>query len=156
MNWNNKITVKKGNIGEQIIRNFFEKKGWIIYKPITNKAHWIDFIAIKDKKEMYGIEVKTKPRLNKWAAQGFNIKQYKEYKRFEKLYNIKLFIFFVDEKEGTIHCANFSKLSKGFHPNDKIIAWHLDEMEFVANLDINTMKKIDNLNTRNYIYNPSN
>ena len=45
MNWNNKITVKKGNIGEQIIRNFFEKKGWIIYKPITNKAHWIDFIG---------------------------------------------------------------------------------------------------------------
>ena len=59
---------------------------------------------------------------NKWAAQGFNIKQYKEYKRFEKLYNIKLFIFLLMKKIGTIHCANFSKLSKGFHPNDKIIA----------------------------------
>ena len=26
MNWNNKITVKKGNIGEQIIRNFLKKR----------------------------------------------------------------------------------------------------------------------------------
>ena len=65
MNWEDKPQVKKGNIGENIIINFLEEKGFIIYKPITKAAHWIDIIATKSKEEIYAIDVKTKGRFNK-------------------------------------------------------------------------------------------
>ena len=47
MSWQDKIQVKKGNIGEKIVRNYLEKKGFIVYEPKTNGSHPFDKIAIK-------------------------------------------------------------------------------------------------------------
>ena len=43
--WQNKITVKKGDFAEEIIRGFLEEKGFVIYEPITNGAHCFDKIS---------------------------------------------------------------------------------------------------------------
>ena len=155
MNWEDKPQVKKGNIGENIIINFLEEKGFIIYKPITKAAHWIDIIATKSKEEIYAIDVKTKGRFNKWNAQGIDVKHYKDYKRFQKKCNINVYLFFVDDKNGEIHCADLNKLSEGFCPNnEKIIAWNLDEMKKVHTLTKNQIKQLTKHDTRNYEYKP--
>ena len=69
---------------------------------------------------MYGIEVKTKPRLNKWAAQGFNIKQYKEYKRL-KNYIILNYLYFLLMKKKEQFIVQILVLSKGFHLMIKLL-----------------------------------
>jgi len=153
MNW--KPKVKKGNIGENIIINYLEKKGFIIYKPITKAAHWIDIVATKNKNEIYAIDVKTKARMNKWPATGIDIKHYKDYKRLKKLCNINVYLFFIDDKLGTIHCAELKKLSKGFNPNKKIIAWYLEEMELIHTLTKNQITQLTKHDTRNYVFNPT-
>lgn len=156
MNWEDKPQVKKGNIGENIIIDFLEKKGYIIYKPITKAAHWIDIIATKNKEEIYAIDVKTKARFNKWMAQGIDVKHYEDYKRFKKKCNINVYLFFVDDKNGEIHCADLNKLSDGFCPNNpEIIAWNLDEMELVDKLPKNQIKILSKYDTRNYEFNPT-
>ena len=155
MNWEDKPQVKKGNIGENIIINFLEEKGFIIYKPITKAAHWIDIFATKNKNEIYAIDVKTKARFNKWNAQGIDVKHYKDYKRLQKKCNINFYLFFVDEKNGEIHCADLNKLSEGFCPNnEKIIAWSLDEMKKVHTLTEKQKEQLTKHDTRNYEYKP--
>jgi len=156
MNWQDKTQVKKGNIGEDIIVNFLENKGFIVYKPITkNKAHWIDIFATKNKNEIYAIDVKTKARFNKWKAQGIDVKHYEDYKRLQKKCNINFYLFFVDEKNGEVHCADLNKLSDGFCPNNpKIKAWYLEEMELVHELTEKQKEQLTKHDTRNYEYKP--
>lgn len=41
--WHDKPEVKKGDIGELIVQDFFERKGYVIYAPKTDKPHGFDF-----------------------------------------------------------------------------------------------------------------
>ena len=66
MKWEDKAQVKKGNIGEKIIQQYLEGKGWKVYKPFTKGAHWFDMLACKNKAKVIAIDVKTKARFNKW------------------------------------------------------------------------------------------
>jgi len=60
-----KPALKKGEIGEMIIQDFLEKRGWIVYRPFTkDKAHYFDALATKNKEKVIAIDVKTKARLN--------------------------------------------------------------------------------------------
>ena len=77
MSWQDKEQVKKGDIGELIVREYLEKKGYIVYEPKTNGSHPFDKIAIKSKNDMIIVEVKTKARMNKFNATGFDLKSYK-------------------------------------------------------------------------------
>lgn len=62
-NWQLKPEVIKGNAGEDVIREFLESKGYVLYKPITeDKAHLIDFFGLTGDKRVFCFEVKTKRR----------------------------------------------------------------------------------------------
>ena len=44
--WGAQPQVKKGNRGESIVCAHLQRKGWIVYKAITNGRHCFDFLAI--------------------------------------------------------------------------------------------------------------
>ena len=46
MSWEDKIQVKKGNLGENIVKDTLEKKGYVVYKCVTERAHAFDFLAV--------------------------------------------------------------------------------------------------------------
>ena len=152
---NFQTALKKGEIGEDIVREYLESKGWIVYSPITkDKAHYFDQLATKDKKKVIAIDVKTKARLNKWAAQGINIKHYQEYMRFVNDTNIPFYLVFVDDKNGDVHCQELKKLSNPISVNNKIIAWYLSEMIFLFNIGEEKINKLSEYDQRNYNYLP--
>ena len=98
------IALKKGDIGEKIIQEYLENKGWIVYRPFTkNKSHYFDMLCTFEKEKVLAIDVKTKARFNKWEAQGINVKSYNEYINFIKT------IEFVSFKLGLIFylCKRF-------------------------------------------------
>ena len=45
--WEDKIRVKKGNIGEEIIKQFLKEKGFVIYRHELGMSHVFDMIAVK-------------------------------------------------------------------------------------------------------------
>ena len=100
--WQMKLSVKKGNIGEQIVQGYLEKRGHVVYKCITKGAHAFDLMAIKDKKIIRIAEVKSKARM-KNKETGINLSNYKEYIAILEKYNLDTFIFFVDDIEERIY-----------------------------------------------------
>ena len=163
MSWENKTQVKKGNIGENIVKSYLENKGFIVYEPVTNRSHPFDKIAVKNKNNMIIVEVKTKARMNRFNATGFDVRSYNYYKLLRDKYNIPLHCFFVDEYLGKIYGNKLSVLEEEYldnknvlYPNTKIvnniILFSLDKMNLIHTLKDNEIKEIKKHNTRNYQY----
>ena len=111
-NWEDRKTVKKGNIGEEITRQYLESKGYIIYKPLTEGPHSFDNLAIKGKTNIFIVEVKTKPRRKYYNDTGIDIRHYKTYREVSKKHNLKVFIFFIDEIQGLVYGNDLNNLIK--------------------------------------------
>lgn len=152
---NFEIALKKGEIGESIIRERLESKGWIVYMPFTkNKAHYFDIFATKDKEKVIAIDVKTKARLNNWPATGIDIKHYKQYLDFVNKAKVPFYICFIDDKSGDIHVAELSKLINPIYPNKHIIAWNINQMQYYGKIGNNKVNELSKYDQRKYEYNP--
>jgi len=154
MEWHEKQTVKKGDLGEAIVKGYLESQGLIVYKPLTNGVHWFDILCTRGKQSVVAIDVKTKARLNKWDAQGIDLRHYKEYVNFAESTSIEFYLIFVDDKTGEVHLADIMKLKNPIYPNKKIIAWELSEMKYLFTIDETHIKKLSSFDTRNYKFKP--
>jgi hypothetical protein len=154
MTWQEKKEVKKGDIGEEIVKNYLENKGWIVYKPETIGAHYFDMICTKNKKKVIAIDVKTKARLNKYAATGINKKHYLDYKRFSNDTEIPFYLYFVDDKEGKVYYQLLNDLPEPFELNNKIVCWYLKDLIYIFDLTEEQIIKLTELDTRTHIYKP--
>ena len=149
------IALKKGELGEKIVVQLLEKKGWIVYTPFTkNKAHYFDILATLNKEKAIAIDVKTKARLNKWKAQGIDLRHYKQYMKFMENHNVPFYLVFVDDKLGDVHLADIKNLCNPIFPNKKIIAWHLSDMKYIMNIGEDKIKELSKYDQRNYKFNP--
>jgi len=164
MSWENKKEVKKGNIGELIVQKSLELKGYIVYKPITEKAHAFDFLAIKGKRVFVIAEIKSKARLNKYFATGIDTRHFEEYKFILEKQKIDVIIFFVDEhpQEERVYCQKLSELIKPKivdgvkYPNFEIsknkVLFSLNDMITVRKLNKNEIEELKKYSSRNYDY----
>tara|TARA_R110002012_G_scaffold125573_3_gene277175 strand:+ start:1064 stop:1516 length:453 start_codon:yes stop_codon:yes gene_type:complete len=147
--WSNLKEVKKGNKGEKIIQDYLEITNHNVYVLTSNKPHWFDGMATKNKEKVFFYEVKTKPKMLSYEAQGFDKDDYKVYLNLYNKTKTPLIVFFVDCKNGNVHSVNFKKLitlteTKEVEYQDKsIIAWnlkHLDLLFKLTNEQINSFK----------------
>jgi len=153
VSWQDKPQVKKGDYGELLVRKYLEKKGWIVYQPITDGAHYFDILATLNKNQVVAIDVKTKGKMN-LGAQGLDIKHYNQYLKFSKDTNIDFYLIFVDDKCGDVHACKISKLAntKPKFQDKKIIAWDINIMTLVFNIGVKNCKILSQYDTRNYEY----
>lgn len=154
MNWKDKKEVKKGDIGEKIVKEYLEKQGHIVYQPITSGAHYFDMLATKDKKEVIALDVKTKARLNKFEATGINLTHYEDYKRLINTTQIPFYIYFVDEMEGKVYRQLLNKLPEPFKLNKYIVCWYLKDLIYLFDISEQQKNELKKFNTRNYEYKP--
>jgi hypothetical protein len=156
--WEDKIQVKKGNIGECLVLDYLKKNGFVIYKPVTNSAHGFDNLATKNKRVAIIVEIKTKARMNKYEATGFDYKHYEEYKFISKKHNLPIFIFFVDEHLKKIYGNWLTILENkvdGFPLkicNGKIILFSLKNMKDIQRLSNDQCEELKRHNSRKYEY----
>lgn len=151
MSWNQRPEVILGNLGEKIIKKYLEQNQYNIYSCSRDAKHWFDGIATKNKEEIFFYDVKTKPKMRKYPAQGINITHYNDYKRLLNKTDIPFYLFFVDNLNGDVHQVALNKLIKLKENNqlewqDKIVyAWNLKHLEFLftlTNEQINSLKII--------------
>lgn len=149
-----KIETLKGSIGENLVKEHFEHKGFNIFTAPHDRTHGVDFIAEKNKKLKYAVEVKTKPARKIYPDTGFDLKHYNYY----KTYGVPVFIAFVDEEKKEIYGNFLNELSKNRtvggveYPlkQNGIIYFPLQAMKTLRTIDDTTAQKLKTLSTSNY------
>lgn len=160
MSWEARTTVKKGNIGEDVVEKFLESKGWIVYSPSTAGAHGFDKFAMKDKAEIVYVESKAKARRKYYEDTGINISHYNDYTRLSEKYNMNIFIFFIDEYMGKVYGNFLSRLIEQTEVNgvkyplrDRgIIYFPLKNMRMISDIDEKIIEELKTYSTRSYDY----
>ena len=137
---------KKGNLGMRLVDEHLIKKGYVPYSPdAINKRHPFDRLVAKDDKTMIFIaEGKTKPARIYYRDTGIDIKNYKEYQHIHEKYNLRVFLFFVDEDKKEIYGNWLDELDKEkfeFNPKDRMIKYPL-EQKGIRYFPLSSMKSI--------------
>jgi hypothetical protein len=157
------IALQKGEVGEQIVREHLEKKGWVVYQPKTTGAHCFDILALLNKKNAIALDVKAKSRMNKYPATGIDQRHFEEYKNFSDKHLMPFWVVFVDEMQKTVYGNTIDELEKPrtvegvTYPFVMQVAkpvrlWPLEAMKHIANLEATTAQKLAAFNQRNHGY----
>lgn len=152
MDWHEKKEVKKGDIGEELVKQYLETKKFILYKPISNGSHKIDYFCHSgNEKKVICAEVKTKRRMAMKPKTGFNLSSYNHYLDMKTKHNIDTFVFFVDDFEKKIYGQWLSKLTEFEIIND-VIVFPLLQMKVIRDLKELEIQQISEYSTVNYSY----
>lgn len=150
--WENRKEVKKGNIGEDIVMNYLHSNGFVLYKPITDGSHKIDYFCHSGKdKQVICAEAKTKRRMALRPATGFNIDSYNHYIEMKSKHNINTFIFFIDDFEKCVYGQWLHLLGDGIKIKE-VIVWPLEKMKWIRSLNNIELKIISENTTVRYNY----
>ena len=160
----NKLTTKKGDVGESLVDKMLREKGFVIYKPEGGQAHAFDRLAIKDKEILMIAEVKSKAKRKFFPDTGIDFRHYNEYKKIMKKHNLEVILFFVDEEMGKIYGGKLSEIEviNNFTVNNKdvtypkieknIIYFHIDKMKTYADLEKADVVQLEQLTTKKQAY----
>lgn len=155
--WQNKLTVKKGNIGEEIAKCYLEQKGFVVYQPNTTGSHPFDNLCANDK-NIFVAEIKTKEARKYYPDTGINIRHYDKYAYIKQTHNMKIYIIFVDSANAKIYGNELEELIKPVTVNGKnypsregdIIYFPLINMVTILNLTKDQCNEIAKYNTKKY------
>lgn len=155
--WIDKPEVKKGAIGERIVNEILSKKGYIVYRPITEGSHKIDFFAHRAdiKKQVICIEAKAKKRMACYYETGFDYRSYLHYMELLEKYNIESYVYFIDDFEECIYGAWLSNLGEGIrrgNNEDDVIVWNLSKMELYRKLSEEELIELKKYTKQYYDY----
>ena len=142
------------------MREYLERKGYIVYEPQTGGAHGFDKLAVLDKRQAIIAECKSKARRNKYADTGINIRHLEEYEYISNKHNLPVFIFFVDESIGKIYGNTLKRLlvpcvidGKQYPSREKgIIYFPLINTKWVCDISSSEIELMKANATRNYEY----
>lgn len=164
-NWNDKETVKKGNVGEEIVNRWLIEHGYIPYMPMQLGAHPFDRLcASRDKRTIFVAEVKSKPRRVYYPDTGIDERHLKDYQFITDKYKLDVFIFFVDEDLKQIYGGKLATLCQprevehagrilNYPLNYKgIVYFPLVAMTKIADLDDKQAEQLQELSTRKAEY----
>lgn len=134
MNWGAMATVKKGDIGEAIVKGVLDAKGLIVYAPTGGGTHVVDFYAQYKGKKLFAVEVKTYPRRAFFDQTGIDAADYETYLHLLKDQDIDTVIFWVDEFERMIYQNRISILRRFAQPHDGKVYFGLGAMRKIRRL----------------------
>ena len=153
MNFRSRIEYKKGKIGEDIIFKYLQDNGYVVYTPVTDKAHKIDFFCHSgDNKSLVCVEVKTKKRMANYERTGIEKRNYLEYVEIYNDNNIDTIFFFVDEFEGCIYSGKLSEIGEPVEDFNNIVYWQLDKFKFVSSISVQQISKLAQYSNNHNMY----
>lgn len=139
MKFNDLKTTKLGYLGEKHIPEFCSAKGVKCYQPTTEGSHPVDSMGMTKNNKVFGVEVKTKPRLTFYNKTGFDLADYKTYINLD----FPVYVLFVDHLTESIYGQWLSKLSHFKEIQGTFVYFPLDCMELYRELtreEINELK----------------
>lgn len=164
-------STKKGTYGENIIYPIIKAKGWGMFTPNENDniAHLVDGFIFKMNPnfEFKAIEIKTRPKMNYYDAQGLDNNKIEAY-NYLFARGIEIVFFFLDENNGNILTSSYTKMKEEStslennktitYPNanilskQKITLFSTRTMIRIGKLSIEQCNELKSLSNRSYNY----
>jgi hypothetical protein len=102
---------KKGMIGESIVRNDLQSKGYQIMQFEKGEAHPFDMFCFNKKTQKHFlVEVKTKSRMKHYNMTGISVRHFSQYSAYIDKNSIDFWLFFVDHITGVIEAGKLQEL----------------------------------------------
>lgn len=139
-------TTKLGYRGEEFISEFAASKKSKAYIPAVSQSYPIDGLAITEKGVLYGIEVKTKPRLMYYEKTGFDAADWMTYTNLP----FPVYVLFVDYITKSIYGSWISNLKQFSEPKGNLVLFPLSAMTHYRYLNENEVEYIKELNGSKY------
>jgi Holliday junction resolvase len=155
--WQNKTTVKKGNTGEKIVKEYLEREGYVVYRPETSGSHPFDNLCASDN-NIFVAEVKTKEARKYYPDTGIDIRHFNKYMNIKSNHNMAVYLFFVDASNAKVYGNELGNLIKQITVNGKnyplrhkgIIYFPLENMVTIYHLTKQDCESINRYNTKKY------
>lgn len=158
--WHSKPEVKKGDMGEAIIRQALLNAGWFPYRPDFDGPHPIDRVAFNPKTmKVVLFDSKCKPARYFYADTGIDERHFRKYMAWNE--QIPVFLGFVDEEWGRVYGNFLDRLIQPFDRGDSffslyhgkdypshekgIVYFPLARMKLIGNLSENLCSEISAL-----------
>ncbi len=141
-----------GDIGEIIVRNYFKKKGWVVYGQAFKGAAPVDGYAtrfVEGKADVIAFEVKTYPRRFSYPKTGIDIADFYTYREIS--YAVPLTILFVDPFEKCIYALPFRDNHEKGRFEDGKVYFDLELMKRLTKLTNEDLAAIGWRPTAHYI-----
>ena len=133
MNWGSMASVKKGDMGEAIVRRILSAKGLIIYECRQDRGHVVDFYCQYKGRRLFAVEVKTYPRRAFYDQTGIDEADYQVYLGLLDQ-GVDVVIFWVDEFERGIYQNRISILKRFAQVSGGKVYFGLGAMRWVRRL----------------------
>ena len=158
------IALLKGEMAEIFIRSRLEAKGFVVYRPVTERAHAFDILAIKDKRRAIALDVKAKAAMNIAPITGVDETAHAVYAAFSAHHNMPFWIIFVDEQAQQIYGNTIQALDAPLERDGRqypwvrdtrtgrIRFWHLDSMVKMGHVTAKLAEDLKALSQRSYKY----
>ncbi len=141
MSWYNKESVRKGQVGERIVKDILIKEFQMIYEPAKPGPHDFDFYVSKNG-TMHVVEAKTKEKMVHYDCVGFDQRHLERYRAHESRYNMPVFIYFVDASLREVYGNWLDALERPFHDKNKQFPWVLNNRGGpIINFHMNNMRR---------------
>lgn len=161
-----KQAMKKGYIGEEIVREYLESQQYQCFSPETEGAHPFDKLAVNVlKNKVIALDVKTKTSRNKYKDTGIDERHFQLYKNISEQHNMEFFVIFVDEISRTVYGNKLTELEKPKTIGNKLYPsiepckngvqiryWSLESMKFICKISDEDAERMKELSQRNYDY----
>ena len=161
MNWCDKKTVKKGNVGEAALDRWLKENNYISYSPPKDSAHPFDRLcAAPNKRTIFVADAKAKPARKFYPDTGIDIRHYNEYLYLSDKYSMDVLLVFVDQNQRRMY-GNFLRVldqPRGRYPFEErgIRYWPLKAMRHIGNLLDSEVAALKKHSTNNPAYAPTN
>jgi hypothetical protein len=147
MNFQDLTTTKLGNVGETYISEFAKSKGARPYIPAFDASFPVDSLCLKDGK-IFSIEVKAKPRFQKYELTGYDLKDHQEYVSLE----FPVYVLFCDYVSRSVYGAWAKELDKQpkSYFSGGVVAFPLSAMTIYRGLTQVEVEQLKKYNQSNY------
>lgn len=147
---------KKGMIGEAIVRNDLQSKGYQIMQFEKGESHPFDMFCFNKKtRKHFLVEVKTKSRMKCYNMTGISVRQLNQYCAYIDKNPIDFWLFFVDHITGVIEAGKLQELRfLEMERHGSSVVWDRDLLRQIRRLTKDERMAIEKVSVGEFDFEP--
>lgn len=158
--WEEMVCVRKGLVGEALVKEFMLKRGYQVYTPDFDGPHICDYFCHHPTERLHFADAKTYSKRDNYPDTGLNLESYEDYCNEEdRPHGHPIYLYWVDQRSAAIygnwlsilrrpHCRRYPLIENS--KNGWKTYFHMSRMVYHCELAPGAIAKLQALTRTNY------